>query len=87
MALVKGEMAVRQRDYRSAISHFGKALEVDPTEAALYFNIGLIYSRELKDFRLARKNFQSCIRFAGGTELAERAQAELEQLPPLKEKP
>lgn len=87
MALVKGEMAVRQRDYRSAISHFSKALEVDPSEAALYFNIGLIYSRELKDFHLARKNFHNCIRFAGGTELAERAQQELEKLPEIKGEP
>ena len=87
MALVKGEMAVRQQDYRAALSHFKKALQIDPTEAALYLNIGIIHSRGLKEYRQAEDYFSKCIRLAPGTELAEKAQAELEQLPPLKEKP
>lgn len=87
MALVKGEMAVRQKDYRAALSHFKKALEIDPTEASLCLNIGIIHSKGLKEYRRAKDYFSRCIRLAPGTELAERAQAELEQLPPLKEKP
>ena len=87
MAVVKGEMAVRQKEYRAALSHFKKALEIDPTEASLCLNIGIIHSKGLKEYRRARQYLLRCIRLAPGTELAARAQAELEQLPPLKEKP
>ena len=56
----KGNAAYKSRDFETALNHYDKAIELDPTNVAFYNNKAAVFF-EQKEYEKCRKTCQEAI--------------------------
>lgn len=60
-AKARGNAAFQAGDFSSAVDHFSKAIELNPSDAVVYSNRSGAYA-SLKQFDLALKDAETCVK-------------------------
>lgn len=74
-----GIKAYNAKNYRAALTHFGNAGRLKPTDPTVYYYLGLCY-QGMRQTALARQNFEWVAANAGNSQIGAQAQMALAQL-------
>ncbi len=75
----KARVFSRQGDYRQAVEMYQKALVLEPDNADIYLQLGVIYDDNLKDKQLAAAYYREFLRRAPDSEMEDRVRGWLDK--------
>lgn len=67
----KAKKFYQEREYKKAVEHYRKALEMDPNNAAAHFELGLLYEDKLQDYAYAIYHYRRYLELRPHAEKAE----------------